>query len=393
MNTTFLKLSQRIAAIGILASIGLTASATNVSIAGFAFSGDFQSAAERFPYTFKLFHDQQEKRDNANSFSRLVVNQANTIKNSAYQFTPGETVTLVNDSALMAVLMLTGETVATENYGPYFKTFVNLRGDALIFDYKNQTIVRSCPVSVVLFDATPQRPNSERISGFVDNLLRRPDTKGLITQFAHCLEQATPPHEDTHTVQVRNSEISPEALAMFPESLRTNPAAVQAMLADELGSVLASRLGISMLPNNIGHATGGLMSMRLENGADIKLKLGTGDYVFDVKLNKFAKIKTAENNVSSTFVYGTYMTLNFLEPELNTSFVATDLKNGESAVLPTGQTNNDDFAAYQDAIRGLYTKFSDALQQPGSKWLETAASVKPIEPQMAFARKILRTSK
>jgi len=382
--------------IGVLISLfycALSAYAIEVSIAGFAFSGDYQSASERFPYTFKHFRDQQKKEDGINTFSRLVVDQADKIKNLEYEFKPGSSMTLVNDRALMAVLVLTGETIAIENHGNYYKTFVNLRGDSLIFDYKSQVIVRSCPISVALFDATPTLPSNERISGFVDNLIRRPDTKGLVTQFAKCLEQATPPHEGHHTVQIRNSEISPEALALFPESLRSNPDAVKAMLADSLGSILASRLGISMLPNKIGHAIGGVMSMRLENGADIKLKLGEGDYVFDLKLNKFAKIKTAETNVSSTYVYGAYMSINFLEPQLNTSFIATDIKNGETAVLPSSLANSDDFAAYQDAIRGLFIKFSDALKQPGSKWLETAASAKPIEPQMAFARETLRNCK
>lgn len=367
-----------------------TVSATEVSVAGFAFAGDFSTAAQRFPYTHKLFMERQATGNAADTFSYLVIDKTRNVKNSTFEFTPGGMVHMKSDRALMAVLMLTGETVAVENYGEYHKTFVNLRGDALIFDYKSQTIVRSCPVNVILFDATPQRPAEARVSQFVDELIRRDDAKGLITQFVHCLSEATLPKEGTRTVQVRKGEISPEALAFFPEPLRNNPAAASAMLAGSLSSVLSTRLGISMLPDSIGHAVGGVMSMRLENGADIKLKLGEGDYVFDVKLNKFAKIKTAQTNVSATYVYGAYMSMRFVEPQLNTVYIDTDLKNGEVGVLPAGQINNDDFAAYQDAMRGLFTKFADALQQPGSKWIATSASVKPIEGQLSLAREILR---
>ncbi|MGZ5198833.1 MAG: hypothetical protein ACXWC4_03605 [Telluria sp.] len=384
------KVLQRLAVAFVLSSSALTAFAAEVSIAGFAFSGDAESIPQRFPYTAELIARQG---DNAGSFHSLVLERGQSVKNPSYHFTPGTFVNLKNDSALMSVLMLTGETVDTENYGAYYKTFVNLRGNALIFDYKSQAVVLSCPVNVVLFDATPQQPTHQRISDFVDDLVRRGDAKGLVTQFAKCLDKAPPQHEGIHTVQVRHSAISPEALAQFPESLRSNPAAMEAMLADTLGAALASRLGISILPNNIGQGIGGIMSMRLENGDDIKLKVGQGDYVFDVRLNKFAKIKTAENSVGTAFVFGTYMTMNFLEPELGTAFIATDLKNGESAILPAGQVNSNDFAAYQEAIQGLFTKFTDALQQPGSKWIDTAASVKPIEPQMAAAREILRTCK
>jgi hypothetical protein len=364
--------------------------ATEVSVAGFAFAGDLDSAAKRFPYTYKLFQDQKATGKASDTFSYLAIEKAHGVKNGAFEFTPGGSVHLKNDRALMAVLMLTGETVAIENYGAYHKTFVNLRGDTLIFDYKSQAIVRSCPVNVVLFDATPQRPADDRIRGFVNDLIRRDDAKGLITQFTRCLNEATPPKEGAQTVQVRKGEVSPEALALFPEPLRNNPAAASAMLAGSLGSVLSTRLGLSMLPDSIGHAVGGVMSMRLENGGDIKLKLREGDYVFDVRLNKFAKIKTAETNVAATYVYGAYMNMHFSEPVLNTAYVDTDLKNGEVAVVPAGQLNGDDFAAYQDAIRGLFTKFADSLQQPGSKWITTSASVKTIESQLSSAREVLR---
>jgi hypothetical protein len=268
--------------------------------------------------------------------------------------------------------------------------FVNLRGDALIFDYKSQTIVRSCPVSVVLFDASPTRPSEDKITGFVSDLIRREDGRGLVTQATRCLERATVPRDGTLTVQVRKGEVSQEALAMMPESLRKNPGAVNAMLADSLASVLSARLRISMLPSSIGHAVGNVMTLRLESGDDYNLKLGEGDFVVDVKLNKLVKIKTAENNVGVSYVYGAYSSVRLYEPASDTTILETDLKNGESAVFPSGQVSGDDFAAYQDAIRGLYLKLADAIQNPGSKWIGNAASAKNIETQLESVRATIR---
>ncbi len=383
---------------GILASLALgfssSAWSAPVTVAGFAFAGDFKSAAERFPYTYKLFKAQEAAKNANGTFSYLVVDKAKGVKNSELEYLPGTLVNLKNsDQALMAVLVITGETVAIDDFGSYHKMFVNLRGDTLIFDYKNQTIVRSCPVSVVLFDASSVRPSEDRISGFVNDLIRREDGRGLVTQAARCLERATLPREGTQTVQVRKGEISQEALAVMPESLRKNPGAVNAMLADSLASILSARLGISMLPSSIGHAVGGVMTMRLENGDDYNLKLGEGDFVFDVKLNKLVKIKTAENNVGVSYVYGAYSSIRLYEPALNTTFLETDLKNGESAVVPLGQVSGDDFSAYQDAIRGLYLKLADAIQNTGSKWIGTAASAKNIESQLEAVRAVIRKCK
>jgi len=370
------------------------ASAASVSIAGFAFAGDFKSAAERFPYTFKIFKRQQAQGAKA-GFSFLVNERMQGIKNKEFDFHPADKlVNLKNsDQALMSVLMLTGETVSTEYFGSYYKTFVNLRGDALIFDYKSQTIVRSYPVSVVLFDASPDQPSDERISGFVDDLIRRDDGRGLVTQFARRLEAATLPKDGTKTVQVRKSTVTPEALALMPEGLRKNPAAVEAMLSDSFASILSAKVGISMLPSAIGHAVGGVMSMRLENGDDFKLKLGEGDYLFELKLTNMVKKKLSENNIGTSYVYGAYANVHFFEPALNTDYLSSDFKNGETAVVPIDQIGTDDFSAYQDAIRGLFLKLADALQQPSSKWLTTAAAAKNIEAQVEASREILRKTK
>lgn len=374
--------------------VASSAFGADVTVAGFAFAGDFKSAAERFPYTYRLFKSQQAGVGKG-SFSLAVNERVKLIKGAKLDYRGAEGLVSLksSDQALMAVLMLTGETVGVEDYGAYHKTFVNLRGDALIFDYKSQTVVRSYPISVVLFDATPTRPSDDRIVAFVDDLFRREDGHGLITQFIRRLEAATLPREGTKTVQVRKGAVTPEALALLPESLRKNPDAVEAMLADSLGSILSAKVGISMLPSSIGHAVGGVMTMRLENGDDYKLKLGEGDYLLDVKINKFAKIKTAETNVSTTYVYGVYSSIRFYEPMLNTTFFESDLKNGESAVVPAGQIAADDFAAYQDSIRGLFLKLSDALNNPGSKWIAVAASQKNVESQLEVAREALRKCK
>jgi len=370
------------------------ASAASVSVAGFAFAGDFKSAAERFPYTYKIFKRQQAQGAKA-GFSFLVNERMQPIKNKEFDFHPADKlVNLKNsDQALMTVLMLTGETVSTEYFGSYYKTFVNLRGDALIFDYKSQTIVRSYPVSVVLFDATPEQPSEERITGFVDDLIRREDARGLVTQFARRLEAATLPKDGTKTVQVRKSVVAPEALALMPEPLRKNPAAVEAMLSDSFASILSAKVGISMLPSAIGHAVGGVMSMRLENGDDFKLKLGEGDYLFELKLTNMVKKKFSENNIGTSYIYGAYANVHFFEPALNTDYLNSDFKNGETAVVPIDQIGTDDFSAYQDAIRGLFLKLADNLLQPSGKWLTSVASAKNIEAQVEASREILRKTK
>jgi hypothetical protein len=74
-------------------------------------------------------------------------------------------------------------------------------------------------------------------------------------------------------------------------------------------------------------------------------------------------------------------------------FVNTDLKNGEVKIVPANQRDLDDFPAYEAAIRGLFLKFTDALVQPESKWIVTAAAAKDITKQIDASRAIIKASK
>ncbi|OEZ90259.1 hypothetical protein JAB8_20910 [Janthinobacterium sp. HH106] len=328
------------------------------------------------------------------NLSRIIHDRSGKVANPALSLLPPAS--LVNlkksDQALITVLVLTGETVLTENFGSYYKTFVNLRGDALIFDYKSKTVVRSYPVNAALFDATPDAPDAARISGFIEQLLLKEEGKGLVTQYLDRLAHATLPTPGQRTIQIRRAKVAPEALAVMPDALRSQPQLMESMVVDAFASVLSAKAGVPLLPSKAGDALG-RMSLRLENGDDVDLNIGEGDYVFDIILNKFAKIKTAETAVAISYVYGAYAHVQFSEPLLNSDFLNTDLKNGETAIVPAGRIGSDDFAAYQDALRGLFLKLTAAFEGGDMKWIQTAAGAKDIGKQLEATRVILKASK
>ena len=369
------------------------AHATDVALAGFAFAGDFSSALDRFPYVSAI--DQRDKL----FLPRMVHERAKGISNPAFGIVATDTQinTKGSDQALVAVLVLTGETVSSETFGNYVKTFVNLRGDALIFDFKSKTIVRNYPISTFLFDATSEQPSPEYISGLVNRLLTEQDDNGLISLFEKRLAGATLPAPGNRNIQVHEVQVAPEALALLPEGLRKDPKTVQTLVSDTFSSIISAKLGVPMLPAPTSHKQSlAVMSFRLQDVGDIDLNVGEGDYLFDIKLNKFAKIKSGENNLGASYVYGAYTSLRFYEPLQNTNYVNTDLKNGEVKVVPAGQVTTEDFPAFEAALRGLFIKFGDVVAQAPSadaKWIAVAASAKDMDKQVEAMRRIVKSCK
>ncbi len=378
----------------LLLGLAINAQASQGTLAGFAFAGDFKTAPQRFPYSYKIFERYKAQQ---NSLSAKVLQRTSNIKPAGFDLAPaGTLVNLKNgDQALMVVLVLTDEIVSSEDYGSYYKTFVNLRGNLLIFDYKAQAVVRTYPLSTVLFDATPHAPNPEPIEHFVQGVLTGHREQSLVSLFPTGLTTAELPKEGTRTLQVKNVEVAQKALDMMPEPFRKNPKMASTLVADAFASILSAKTGVPLLPNGVS-AVDGVMMMRLENGDDYKLKVSAGDYLFDLKINGFIKKKIEENNVGISYVYGVYSNLHFYEPSLGTDFINSDIKNGESVVVPVSQVSSDDFPGYKDAINGLYLKLSAFLDEkgaPNSKWLSTAASAKDITSQLESAQKIIRNCK
>ncbi len=384
--------------------------AVEITQAGFAFSGDSASAAQRFPYTWKIY-ERARANPSFPTISFEINQRTKDLKNQELEFAPlGKLVNLKDsDRALMSVLALTGETVFTEDLGAYKKTFVNLRGNAIIFDYKNQTIVSSWPISIIFHDASEtSSPSQGQLLAIVENVIYRKDRNGLITQYMRRLENARLPKEGRRTVQVKNVSVSEEALKQLPSAYQSdNGAAAKAMVQEGFGAILSARLKMPMMPSTVGHS-GGVMMLKLENGDDWKLSVPEGDYLFDVSLDKLVKKEFDRNNISVTNIYGAYMTIRFhgMGDYLNSKF-----RNGEPVAMPASQVSYSDFPYYENAMTMLVKKFASSIDpdvvlkikdidDPSKStkfdpddWLRTAAKEPNIKSQLEKTYEIIRKCK
>ena len=363
------------------------------TVAGFAFGGDFSTAKERFPVAFNAINRlAANDASGIQSFSRKVVQIARATKTGGVTLNTDTLANLKNsDQAFVVALVLTGETTLVEKFSSYSKIFVNLRAEAILFDFKAQTVIRSYPINVSIFDAKTTTPTPADLENLVSTLLFADDGKSLAYQFSKKLEALSIPAPGTKTVQIRKTEIAPAALDLYPEALRSGNIA-QSMITDSFSAALSSKTGVPLIPSKISHATG-VMKVRFEDMYDYELKLPEADYVFDVTLKRLVKIQHAKNNVGASYIFGAVIDLSFSEPILKDNFLVSEFKNGEVAVVPAGSESSDDFPAYQDAIRGLFTKLSDAIINPESAWLRSSSNAKDIQGQLKKTRAVLEDYK
>lgn len=341
-------------------------------IAGFAFAGEYLNKVSRFPYTNHL--DSKLKKSNT-SISMEITKRFQNIEGKNLKIISGRTFSTKNsDSPLNAIMVLTGETVLVENYGSYWKVFINLRGDALLFDYKGKNIIKTYPLNLAIFDATEgqQQPSKEKILDLIQENIFTNKKEGLITQFVEKISNANIYQKTDKIFQIGEVNIKPEVLDKFPEEISRNISSVKDIVADAMASELSGQTNISLMPAKVNNALG-VISMQLENtGEQIELKIGDGDYLLNVDLNKLAKAKQQQTNSEISYIYGVNASLQIIEPLSKMVFLESIFRNGAVSISPINKVSQDDYPAYYDVINGLFKKFSMALKTRDYKWVNVA---------------------
>lgn len=385
-------LSALLVSMGALSSFQVRAQATEVTFAGVAFSGDANSIVQRFKYA-----DWYEKqlRSNGDSGYKHVV--------TAMQQAPAQNISVTaqqiselkgRDQAVVTALVLTSETVSTERFGDVRKLFILERGQAMFFDFKSMTMLRSYPFSFAYVDNLRRDPTEEDIQQRVKMVFEGTGGKpGMYGRYAGVLARATLPTQTPRFLQVTHVGMSQDMVADLPGYLKHDPSVYETWAADLVGESISSRLGVPIVPYAKGYAVGGVMSMQVADGDVYNLKLPVPDYEISVDFTGFKKVKLKESGAGALWAYGVLADVHVLEPLTNTAYLNTPLKNAELKVVPASQTEVDDFPAYDDTLHGMFVKLADAMGGGDTKWVKAAAGAPDIDAQLTKTKDLVNQCK
>lgn len=376
-------------AIGLCSLIGQAANAKEVTLAGMAFSGDHHSIAQRFPYTLR--YEQALKSSGTTAHSRVrdavgkKLPQNFTLTANPIEQLKGR------DQALVASLVITSEIVSVEDVGGAHKLFVLVRGQALFFDFKAMAVVRAYPLSFAYIDNFVRGPSeSEILEGVRVVYEGTADKPGIFERFASKLGTASIPDSTPRYLQVSSATLRPEFVAALPAYLKSSPDVYETWAADLVSEALSTRAEVPIVPYSKGYAIGNVMSMRVLDGEVFSLTLPKPDYEINADFTGVKRVTFSQTGGGSSFVYGTYATMRIVEPLSNTVYMDTALKNAEVKVVPSSQTQIDDFPAYYDSINGMFVKLAEAVNGKGNSWVKAAAAAPDIEAQIRKTQELMK---
>lgn len=369
---------------------GGVCNAATVSLAGLAYSGDFKSIDSRFP-----FSKQFDASLGQGGVNGLIRQSVAALPPANFELQTAELAELKGrDQAVTVALVMNSETVSTEQFGPYAKVFIQLRAQAMFFDFKTMTVLRAYPFSVAYVDLLDHMPSRDEIAGRVRTLyLGNDKTAGIVNRFADALAKASLPSQVPRFLQVAQVTVSDEARKSLPAELAGQPGVAETWVADMLSEAISSRTGTPILPYSKGHAIGQVMSMRIADGTVYELKLPEPDYAFVVDLTRFGRFEHAKVAAGTSYIYASKAQIKLHQPLSGRVYLDSEFKNGEVKTVPASQQTVDDFPAYSDSLRGLFTKLSGVLAGTSDPWLADAANGKDMDKQISATKEVLKSCK
>ncbi|MGJ7542143.1 hypothetical protein [Variovorax sp. LT1R16] len=362
----------------------------SVSLAGFAYSGDAASIAARFPHSQRL-----DKSLGAGGINGLIRQVVAAQPPAAFELDTANLMELKGrDQAIAVALMLNGETVSTERFGGLSKVFIQLRAQAMFFDFKTMTVLRAYPFSVAYVDLLDHAPTDDEIAERVRTLyLGAGTTPGILNRFSEALTRASLPAQVPRFLQVSQATVSDEVRKVLPAELASQPGVAETWVADMLAESISSRTGVPILPYAKGYAIGKVMSMRVADGSVYELKLPEPDYAISVDLTRFGRFEHAKVAAGTSYIYASKVVVKVQQPLANRVYMNSEFKNGEVKTVPSSQRSVDDFPAYSDSLRGLFTKLSGVLAGGNDPWLKDAAAASDIDKQITATKEVLQSCK
>ncbi len=354
---------------------------TQVTLAGFAFSGDAASLDQRFPYSRAYEKGLEQAGDRA--YARIQA-QIAAAPPRHLSVAAGMLDELKGrDQAIVTSLVVNSETVSIERFGSLQKLFVLIRAQALFFDFKSMTVIRSYPLSfayVDVFDRTPTPAEiGSRVQAVYEGAANKP---GIFARYAQVLAGATIPAQVPRLLKVTNVTLDASVMASLPDYLKSGPGMAETWAADMVSEAISTRAGVPLIPFTQGYAVGNVFPMRVSDGTVFSLKLPEPDYAISVDLTGIKKIKFGAVAAGESFIYGTYASVKIEQPLMGTTYLNTALKNGETKVVPATQSYVDDFPAYYDSWNGLFTRLATAVATKDMAWVKAAAAAPDIQAQI-----------
>ena len=91
------------------------------------------------------------------------------------------------------------------------------------------------------------------------------------------------------------------------------------------------------------------------------LEIPEAQFLIDLTLRGFKKVKFDEKKAGSSWIYGVYIKLKIFEPLLRKYYIDEKFKHGATKIIPASQKNVADWPAFQESLFVLFDSLTKSF--------------------------------
>ena len=164
--------------------------------------------------------------------------------------------------------------------------------------------------------------------------------------------------------------------------------------ANSLGSFLSYNNNIAIVPYGEDRSSSSIM-LTFEN-TQREIKLPDPDYHIHLTIRGFKNILFKEGNIDEQWIYGSYINIKFLQPDLDKIYFEEKFKNALNVEFSKRSTKNKEsfeWIFYLDSLKFLFDKFSKQTIEIDKKWLKSSNDNKKVKKLFKKLNKIYESCK
>jgi hypothetical protein len=175
-------------------------------------------------------------------------------------------------------------------------------------------------------------------------------------------DRIQPRAKNQATLQIHKVSIGEKALPFLPEALRQTPNAYAQTVAQQYGSLLASKAGVVLLPF-AKDGLNGKMALRFSDASALQFSIPAPTFALDLEVQGFKKILDKQTAAEALWIYGAFLANRVYEPEFQKVYFDAPVKYGVPKVIPATQKSVDEFPVVSEALKGAFVAAIEQMQK------------------------------
>lgn len=287
-------------------------------------------------------------------------------------------------SAVVLAVALDRETVSTERIAGQYKLLYELAAQALFFDFREQQVLYSYPVTLQHIEVLAEAPTDEQIQAVADQVVLGREPTSLAGAMAAELENLSLPSPSSRRIQLVDVQLA-EGVAGRPDLQKLD----RELIGHEFSKVLAANLRLPLLPHALGQAVAGAMPARLADGKAFNLNIPKPDYRLVLEVSDFRDKTLKETPAFRQQLYGAFFRVRVDEPLSGAVFFDQPLRQGATKTIPVSQDEVDAAAAYYETLLTGFSSFAQASAGKDLPWASEQTGGREFKKQLTALKELI----